>query len=65
MGPHVELAVGQTKVNQWQPAETNQIRVVPDLSHVFVLTHYHQQLSDFAVTLTFLLLSPLKSPDLN
>lgn len=53
MVPHVELALGQTKLNQWQPAETNQMRVVQDFSHLGILTHY-QQLSDFAVTLTLL-----------
>ncbi len=33
MVPHVELAFGQTKLNRWQPAETDQMRVVPDVSH--------------------------------
>lgn len=35
MVPHAELALGQAKLNQWQPAETNQMRVVQDFSHFF------------------------------
>lgn len=61
MVPHVELAFGQTKLSQWQPAETDPMGVVPDVSHGCLLTHY-QQLSDFALTSTLLLQSPLELP---
>lgn len=60
MVPHVELTFGQIKFNQWPPAVVDQMRVAPDVSHWYILTHY-QQLSDFALTLTLLLQSALES----
>lgn len=59
MVPHVELAFGQTKLSQWQPAENNQMRVVPDLSPLCILTRY-QQRRDFALTLTLFIQSFLE-----